>query len=145
MSCPLSSVMSTLLQKEETKTSRDICPRSLSKCNKTETEVRSSKSKFNFSQQRKILILLWLEIQTAESSCTVCALHKGPLLRRGIWLKLCSVLSCPSLVPTGTEDCIYQRKGWLFLLKMCPLLSQLCAQRLLFPKRVVFFLIKGAS
>ena len=49
--------MSKLLQKQETETSRHICPRSSTKY-VTKVNLRSFKSKFNFVWRRKIKMLL---------------------------------------------------------------------------------------
>lgn len=137
MSCKISSVMSKLLQKQETETSRDICPRSSTKY-VTNVNLRSFKSKFNFVWKRKVLILLWLEIQAAESSCTPYVLHKGSQLKRGVWLKLDSVLSCPSLVPTGTEDSSTRGMCDYFFLK-CALCSPGHVSRCFFFLRGLYF------
>lgn len=140
MSCKISSVMSKLLQKQETETSRHICPWSSTKY-VTKVNHRSFKSKFNFvwRRKRKMLLLLWLEIQAAESSCMPCVLHLGSQLRRGVWLKLDSVLSCPSLVPTGTEDSSTRGKGDYFFLK-CALCSPSHVSRgFLFLRGLYFF------
>ena len=139
MSCKISSVMSKLLQTQETETSRGICPPSSTKY-VTKVNLGSSKSKFNFvwRRKRKMLLLLWLEIQAAESSCTPCVLHQGSQLRRGVWLKLDSVLSCPSLVPTGTEDSSTRGKHDYFFLK-CALCSPGHVSRGFFFLRGLYF------
>ena len=139
MSCKISSVMSKLLQTQETETSRSICPPSSTKY-VTKVNLGSFKSKFNFvwRRKRKMLLLLWLEIQAAESSCTPCVLHQGSQLRRGVWLKLDSVLSCPSLVPTGTEDSSTRGKHDYFFLK-CALCSPGHVSRGFFFLRGLYF------
>lgn len=137
MSCKITSVMLKLLQKQETETSRDICPWTSTKY-VIKVNLRSFKSKFNFVWKRKVLILLWLEIQAAESCFTTYVLHKGSQLKRGVWLKLDSVLSCPSLVPAGTEDSSTRGKCEYFFLK-CALCSPGHVSRGFFFLRDLYF------